>query len=264
MLNLSEVINVENVKKAFENFDNAKPFPHTFIDNFFKEDFALALEKEFPDFTSNQWHKYNNQIEVKKTCNDWNFFPKNTYQAFTLLNSPEFVDLISSCTNVTPLFRDEGLNGGGWHIHGKGGKLNTHLDYSIHPKLGLERKLNIIIYLNSSWEENWGGHLGLWSHNEEKHQPEELKSMVKCKFNRAAIFDTTCNSWHGLPDPLTCPDNQQRKSLAVYYLTTPAKNAPERGKALFAPTEEQKDNQEVLDLIKTRSNVETADKVWRK
>ena len=44
------------------------------------------------------------------------------------------------------LYPDCGLHGGGWHTHGVGGKLNMHPDYAIHPKSGLERQLNLIIY----------------------------------------------------------------------------------------------------------------------
>ena len=115
----------------------------------------------------------------------------------------------------TPLFADSGLNGGGWHIHKQGGKLNTHLDYSLHPKLKLERKLNLIVYLNPDWNAEWGGALGFWG-NESSSKPGELVKEIPPKFNRAVIFDTTVNSWHGLPDPLRCPEGQSRKSLAVY------------------------------------------------
>ncbi len=37
-----------------------------------------------------------------------------------------------------------------------------------------------------------------------------------------------------------------------------------RGKALFAPTNAQKNDQEVLDLIKLRSQVSEAQNVYRK
>lgn len=33
------------------------------------------------------------------------------------------------------------------------------------------------------------------------------------------IFSTTRFSYHGHPNPLTCPDNRTRKSLAFYYYT---------------------------------------------
>ena len=47
------------------------------------------------------------------------------------------------------------------------------------------------------------------------------KAVVKILpiFNRMAIFSTTEISWHGHPDPLTCPPERSRKSLALYYYT---------------------------------------------
>ena len=131
------------------------------------------------------------------------------------------------------------------------------MDYSIHPKLGLQRKINIIVYLNSNWEKEWGGNLGLWS-NESSRKPGKLVKEIVPKFNRAVLFDTTQNSWHGLPNPLKCPENEFRKSIAVYYLCEPSSKVDTRGKALFAPTDEQANDEDVLALIKKRSNTKTA------
>jgi hypothetical protein len=216
-----------------------------------------------PDFDSDIWHEYGNAIEVKKICNNWNAFPSLTYRAFSYLNSNDFVTFLGKTLFENDILSsDFGLNGGGWHIHSRGGKLNTHLDYSLHPKTRQQRKLNIIVYLNSNWEEQWGGSLGLWENDSDK-APGPLVNQITPKFNRALIFDTTCNSWHGLPDPIDCPYDQFRKILAVYYLTTPYENVSERGKALFAPTEEQKNDLDVLNLISQRSNSSTAAEVYR-
>jgi hypothetical protein len=215
-----------------------------------------------PDFDSDIWHEYGNAIEVKKICNNWNAFPSLTYRAFSYLNSNDFVTFLGKTLFENDILSsDFGLNGGGWHIHSRGGKLNTHLDYSLHPKTRQQRKLNIIVYLNSNWEEQWGGSLGLWGNDSDK-APGPLVKQITPKFNRAVIFDTTCNSWHGLPDPIDCPNNQFRKSLAVYYLTSPSQNVDTRGKALFAPTEEQVNDPEVLELIAKRSDLKMAQSVW--
>ena len=130
--------------------------------------------------------------------------------------------------------------------------MNVHLDYSIHPKLKLQRKLNLIIYLEENWNLEWGGNLELWSHNQEKNKPHKKIVTIDNIFNRAILFDTTQNSWHGFPDPLTCPKGKYRKSLAVYYLTDPPEEVDKRPRALYAPTEEQENNPEILNLIKER------------
>ena len=257
-------INWNSVNAQIGNYGQNPPFDHVIIDDFFDLEFAKTLSLEFPDFEADIWHGYNNPIEIKKVCNNWNVFPPNTYRIFSYFNSPEWLSFLGEkLLNGVQLYPDNGLNGGGWHIHRKGGKLNTHLDYSLHPKLGLQRKLNIIIYMNPKWQEVWGGSLGLWG-NESSERPGELITSVWSKFNRAVIFDTTQNSWHGLPEPLACPDEEARKSIAAYFLCEPLNDIDTRGKALFAPTKDQEHDSEILDLIKKRSNVESASSVYKK
>ena len=257
------MINFGALQTACLNWQKNAPFPHFVVDNFFDDEVASKLEREFPDFEDDVWYKYGNAIEIKKVCNNWNVFAEQTYKTFTFLNSPKFLtDLGKLLFKKDVLHADFGLNGGGLHIHSAGGKLNTHLDYSLHPKVFLQRKLNVIVYLNSRWEEAWGGSLGLWS-NESDKAPGDLVKQIAPVFNRAVIFDTTCNSWHGLPDPIECPNGQFRKSLAVYYLTEPDKNVDVRGKALFAPTEAQKNDKSVIELIAKRSSCATSSAVYR-
>jgi len=258
-----QIINLNALEKSALTFCDASPFPYCIIDNFFDKNIAHALEKEFPQYDDPLWHQYDNLIEIKKTFNVWNQFPPLTYSVFNYLNSPEFAAIIARLFNIDALFSDPGLHGGGWHIHKTGGKLNTHLDYSIHPKLNLQRKLNLLVYLNSDWQADWGGQLGFWSHDAANHQPKDLIKQVEPVFNRAVFFDTTMNSWHGLPEPITCPLNQHRKALAVYYLTTVSADAELHKKALFAPSENQKNDPEVLELIRKRASVEMAASVYK-
>ena len=225
------------------------PFPHLVLDNFFDEELAHELAADFPDYDSPVWHTYDNAIEVKKTLNNWTHFSPALYKFFTDINSRECYRIFERLTNCK-LYPDHGLHGGGLHIHGAGGRLNTHLDYSIHPKLGLERRLNLIVYLNAGWQKSWGGSLGLWS--DDNGKPGELITSIAPMFNRAILFDTT-NAWHGLPEPITCPPGQHRKSLAVYYLCEPREGAADRNRALFAPTEAQAGDREVLELIRRRA-----------
>lgn len=257
-------LNWESIEKQITGFGKKPPFDYVVIDDFFTKDFAKKLSNEFPAYESKIWQGYDNPIEVKKLCNNWNLFPADTYSAFIYFNSQEWLNYLSSkLTGGRKLFSDSGLSGGGWHTHRRGGKLNTHLDYSLHPKLGLQRKLNIIIYMNPNWKKEWGGALGLWG-NESAEKPGDLIASVWNKFNRAVIFDTTQNSWHGLPEPLVCPADEARQSLAAYFLCEAPEGVDKRGKALFAPTKEQENDTEILELIKKRSNVETSASVYEK
>ncbi len=232
-------------------FATAEPFPHIVIDNFLDESVTRNLYDEIPATDSNVWFQYNNQIENKYLCNHWDRFPKETYRFFTHITSPEFTQKLSELTGIFPLVADVGLHGGGWHVHTRGGLLNVHKDYSIHPKLKWERALNLILYVTPDWDTSWGGGLGLWTEKDE--QPHELIHNVECLFNRAVLFDTRKNSWHGLPDPIECPEGVRRTSLAVYYLTTPTESTDPRERALFALSDKQKGDAALEKFVIERS-----------
>jgi Rps23 Pro-64 3,4-dihydroxylase Tpa1-like proline 4-hydroxylase len=161
-------------------------------------------------------------------------------------------------TGLQDLVPDYGLHGGGVHMHSSGDYLNAHLDYDIHPKMSMQRKLNIIIYMQPDWKDEWGGNLGLWTHDSETNQPKELVKSIVPKFNRAVIFDTTQNSWHGVTEGIFTPPGIYRRSLAAYYLI-PAQTGYNvehaRKKALFVPRIEQQGNKEVEQFCKTRSGI---------
>jgi len=256
------MINYNALASAFPEFGRGRPFSHCVVDEFIPEELSCRLESDFLPYDSPKWFVYKNKIEDKKALNDWNVFPGATYKFFQFLNSIEFVTLLSGLAGVK-LYSDQGLHGGGWHIHGTGGNLNPHLDYSLHPKLGLQRKLNIIVYMSSDLKAEHGGHLGFWEHDPATNRPGRLVREIEPKFRRAVIFDTTQNSWHGMSRGLTQPEGIYRKSLAAYFLCEPAKDADPRGRALYAPREEQKGEAGIEDLIKARSGVATSEKVYR-
>jgi Rps23 Pro-64 3,4-dihydroxylase Tpa1-like proline 4-hydroxylase len=255
---ISKKVNIKNMQAKWIN---SKPFNHIIIDNFLSKNTIEDVVKEFPDFDNVSWKSYNNNLEIKKVLNHWDKFGPETYKLFNYLNSIEFIKQLEKLTKCK-LFADFGLNGGGLHTHKSGGKLNTHLDYSLHPKLKLQRKLNLLIYVTPNWKKKFGGFLGLWAKSLSKNRPGKLKKSIAPIFNRAVIFDTTQDSWHGLPKPITCPDYVMRNSLAIYYLCKPQIEVSDRGKALFSPTKEQENDLDVLRLIKKRSEVNSAIDVY--
>jgi len=259
------LINDRNWDTLREQFQSAEPFNHIVVDDFWTAEVAEQIVSEFPAYDSDAWNGvYKSALEDKKTCNHWDRFPAMTYRAFDFLMSTGFTNCLRQVTGIQDLHGDAGLHGGGWHAHTKGGKNNIHLDYDIHPKMLKQRKINIIIYMTPNWQSDWNGGLELWSHDPATQQPREMVQLVENRFNRAVIFDTTQDSWHGLPKGLDCPEGVVRRSMAAYYLTTPQANATERKKALFAPYGEQANDPEVLDLIKKRASLEQASTVYRK
>lgn len=169
------------------------------------------------------------------------------------LCSPQFTGLLGKKTGLH-LYPDYGLRGGGMHVCITRGKLNPHLDYSIHPKTGLQRRLNLIVYLSEELRPEHGGHLGLWRGDADG--PGELVREVFPAFNTAVVFDVGRHSWHGMSREVNAPLGVWRKSLAMYYLQTPDASADySRQRALFAPTEEQKQNADVLEFVSKRSKL---------
>ncbi len=129
------------------------------------------------------------------------------------LNSFRFINFIQNITGIEEsLIADPYFLGGGIHEIKKGGFLKIHADFNFHPKLKLSRRINMLIYLNKEWKEDYGGHLELWD-----RKMENCKVKILPKFNRMVIFNTTYFSYHGHPDPLNCPEEKSRKSLALYY-----------------------------------------------
>ncbi|MFL2888856.1 MAG: 2OG-Fe(II) oxygenase [Candidatus Pelagibacter sp.] len=199
-----------------ERFTNANPFPFIIIDDFFSKEFLNEVLNQFPNLAEQKkTTNYDNKNEVKFANNQYINFPNSIKKLFDFLNSDFFLNFLQLITNIQEkLIPDFELNGGGLHEIKKGGLLKIHSDFNKHPSLDLDRRLNVLIYLNKDWKEEYGGHLEFWD-----------KEMTSCKekvlpiFNKMVIFSTTDNSNHGHPDPLNCPNNMSRKSIATYYYT---------------------------------------------
>jgi Rps23 Pro-64 3,4-dihydroxylase Tpa1-like proline 4-hydroxylase len=130
------------------------------------------------------------------------------------LNAAGFIGFLEQLTGIEGLVPDPYFAGGGLHETQSGGLLMVHADYNKHPELNLDRRLNLIIYLNEDWHDEYGGHLELWD-----------RGLTRCEkkiapvAGRAVIFSTKRDSWHGHPHPLACPEGMSRKSIALYYYT---------------------------------------------
>lgn len=208
--NLTQVA-LENKNKFNEN----KPFPHIVFDNFFDEKHLNSVLDNFPDLEKNKnVTEFNSQKDKKKFATNNNFnYPESINNFLNYLNSFEFINFLQKITGIKEtLITDPYFFGGGLHEIKKNGFLKIHADFNYHPNMQLDRRINILIYLNKNWQENYGGCLELWN-----------KSMDTCEkkilpiFNRLVIFNTNDFTYHGHPEPLKCPENISRKSIALYY-----------------------------------------------
>ena len=202
---------VEN--STFSDF----PFKHCVIDDFFDNSIANELFESFPPLNDEIWEKSNDKdIEIKYRTKFQSEFdvPDGLILAFRLFNSSNFLKAISKVFGIPKLLPDPFYSGGGLNVTEKGGLLDVHVDGNYHDASGLNRRVNIILYLNPGWENGWGGEFGLYNEN-----GTELIKKVDPIFNRLVIFDTHDKSFHGLPEPLNFPDGKNRKSIILYYYT---------------------------------------------
>lgn len=191
------------------------PFPHLIIDNFFDSSYAEKLVRSFPDLRSldSSWRK-NAEYAIKYGSVGEAGLPSDFIDLVRYLNSQPFIEFLQAISGIQePLLPDPSLEGGGLHQIFSGGFLKMHTDFNRHPKTHLSRRINFLYYLNKEWNPDWGGSLVLSSSPNPGSSPIEIEPV----FNRAVIFSTTDFSYHGHPEPLTCPNSVSRKSLAMYY-----------------------------------------------
>jgi Rps23 Pro-64 3,4-dihydroxylase Tpa1-like proline 4-hydroxylase len=201
-------------QSAHADYVSARPFPHIVLDNFFDPALLELILEEFPKPDAIRWQKFDNPQEMKLASSTEASFGSATRLLLYHLNSATFLEFLSAVTGIDNLIPDPRFEGGGLHQIVRGGKLGVHADFNKHRDFGLDRRLNLLLYLNKDWREEYGGHLQLWD-----------RDMTRCEtkvlpvFNRVMIFGTTDFTFHGHPDPLTCPDGMSRKSLALYYFS---------------------------------------------
>jgi Rps23 Pro-64 3,4-dihydroxylase Tpa1-like proline 4-hydroxylase len=231
------VLNSANFFKS--SYSCAYPFPYIVIDNFLHGEVARKIATELKSYQ--YWSQ-----DTTETVKDYQvnkFYTPDVFDLETLkylqrdcpitkftldyLNDSTTLKFLENLTGIPELSGDETFLGGGVHKVTTGGKLGIHADFNIQFKNNLHRRLNMLIYLNEYWKEDWGGNLELWE-----------KDMSKCcvqvppLFNRAVIFRITDDAFHGHPHPLNTPKEVDRLSLALYYYT---KDRPENEKAPFHP-----------------------------
>jgi hypothetical protein len=206
----------------------AEPFPHAVFRGVFDESLLDAVVAEFPDVAS-MGTQFEAADEVKSAENRWERFGPATQTLLAALNSAPFVDALERLTGVDGLITDHHFRGGGQHQIRRGGHLGVHADFNTHLKLGLARRLNVLVYLNRDWRDDWGGHLELWD-----TQMTRAVVTVRPDFNTMVVFSTTSESFHGHPDPLTCPEGTTRRSIATYYYSAlPTDHVPDQHSTLF-------------------------------
>ena len=197
------------------DYRSARPFPHVVIDEFLPADQLAAIVDELSaagEIAHTQ--RFDNAEERKLATDDESRLPPAARHLLTQFNSAVFIEFLESLTGIEGLVPDPHFVGGGFHEIKRGGFLKVHADFNKHRRLRLDRRINLLLYLNRDWREEYGGHLELWSTDMKTREQRILPV-----FNRCVIFNTTDFSYHGHPEPLMAPEGVSRRSLALYYYT---------------------------------------------
>jgi Rps23 Pro-64 3,4-dihydroxylase Tpa1-like proline 4-hydroxylase len=195
-------------------YQEAHPFPHIVFDDFLPRELAEFCLSEFPQ----QRQAVHAQYERNQERQKFEFKPEILSPALrTLLysfNSAPFIGFVQNVTGIHGLIPDPFYVGAGLHEVANGGHLNIHADFNHHPQLNLERRINVLIYLNPDWQESYGGCFEIWD-----RAMKQCGLRVVPAFNRCVIFNTSSTSFHGNPEPVRHPQGMSRRAIALYYYT---------------------------------------------
>lgn len=219
-LEFAEIVNTEALAGALDarSYGSATPFPHIVVEDFLRPSWFEALVGEFPDFRDRRWTNYSHVNERKRANTRYETWGPAAQRIGSALNCPAFLEWVEQLSGIDHLLADEAFEGGGLHQSIAGGYLNVHADFTVHPaNRRWRRRVNLLLYCNPRWEQAWGGELELWSRD-----MSSCEKRIAPIANRAVLFSTDVDSFHGHPDPLTTPEGIARQSLAIYYFTEEA------------------------------------------
>ncbi|WP_323800459.1 2OG-Fe(II) oxygenase [Parasphingorhabdus sp.] len=193
-------------------YGKASPFPNMVIDNFLSPELTERLSDNFPPPALASVSRISQHQYLKRGYRPLSLGEHPSAELLKAFNSKPVIALMEALTGHQNLVADPDFVGGGFHEIERGGHLDVHTDFNLHPQMRLIRRINLIIFLNREWDQDWGGALELW--------PSDMRACavsVLPIFNRAVIFDTGKMCFHGHPAPLKLPKGLTRRSMALYF-----------------------------------------------
>lgn len=200
-----------------------EPFKHIVIDNFLPQHVAQQLLIEFPPSDDASWERSHDEgIEIKSRSMWTSEFdiPEGLVDVIRVFNSAPMLRAMSKALEIPKLVSDPYYTGGGLNLSEKNGLLDVHVDGNYHDASGMNRRVNLLFYLNPNWQSNWGGEFGIYDND-----GEALVKSIEPIMNRCVIFDTHDTSYHGLPNPIDFPTDDPRRSILLYYYTVASRPA---------------------------------------
>jgi hypothetical protein len=238
VLNLLQPAIVAGAPKLRAAFQSARPFRHLVVDGFLRDDFCRALCSEFPPFEKRHAINEVGAAGGKAVVESLPEIGPAYLRFDELIRSKDFLTLAGEITGIDGLLYDPHYFGGGTHENLDGQDLDLHVDFNYHPKTRAHRRLNLIVFLNTEWDESWGGCLELHENPWGDARQDYSVSVLPLR-NRCVIFETTERSWHGFRRIRIPPDRAgvTRRSIAVYFYTKdrPAAEIAPRHSTVYVP-----------------------------
>ncbi len=198
-----------------EAYQAATPYNHGCIDNFLPIDVIERVRADLEAIdeveTATSFDRAQERLKTTYIPERLPLYSKNLFYA---LNSRPFILFLEQMTGIQGLIPDPYFAGAGVHKIATGGHLDIHADFNLHKQMNLERRLNVLIYLNPDWREEWGGSFEIW----DKQMIRKEASFVPL-YNRMVCFSTGSDTFHGNPEPVNHPEGKSRMSIALYYYT---------------------------------------------
>ena len=204
---LDSILNEERVETIYSH-----PWEHIVIENMFKSNLIQEVSNSIPDYSDKYWNDGNhfiNENANKKEIIDKSKFCSSLQEIINYFSSPQFINRLEKLTNISKLFINDNLTGGGLVISPIKAKLEKHIDFNYNNELKMYRAVNLICYFNEDWKEEFGGNFQLY--NKELEEVKKISPIL----NRVLIFKSNNRTIHGF-DMI---NNKSRKSLNLWYYT---------------------------------------------
>ncbi len=235
----NDVAKAAGAAKA-EAYQSAEPYHHGCIDNFLPEEVLNKVLQDLETLPEAE-EGYSRAQENLKFSYIPERLPHYTKNLFYAFNSRPFILFLEQMTGIKGLIPDPYFMGAGIHKTLNGGHLDIHADFNLHGPMQVERRLNVLIYLNHDWKEEYGGCFEVW----DKAMTQKMASFVPT-YNRMVCFSTGSDTFHGNPEPVNHPNGEARQSIALYYYTATWDATRKEHTTLFKPRPGSKDQADRL------------------
>ena len=231
-----------------EKYTSATPYHYIGVENFLPPEVLDRVREDLAGLPEAE-ASFDRAQEKLKTSYNPERLPTYTRNLFHALNARPFIQFLEEMTGIKGLIPDPYYIGAGIHKVANGGHLDIHADFNLHKHMKLERRLNVLIYLNKDWKEEYGGSFEVW----DKEMTGKVASFVP-EFNRMCCFSTGSDTFHGNPETVNHPDGEHRMSIALYYYTATWDDSRVSHTTLFKPRPGSGD--QVDKLIARRAKVQ--------